>query len=183
MKNDFLKKIFKNLFIVFLLFYFFTMLIHIGELDKNLLTLFLFIAGLVLALFAHAKKNYVTVILLVLHMSIEWFEWSQMHFSIFNTLFNMGHVLMDFVFLSHELTAHAKKYRYQILFGVSIFLITVFGFSRFFLSDILQVESSLAMVEPFVVGGVIGCVSSHLFYHLKRLGRKDDDGGECCHEH
>ena len=159
------------------------MLMHVGELHSTLSVISVFIMGLALALFAHARKNYVTVILLVVHMSIEWFEWSQMRFSTFDTIFNIGHILMDFVFLSHELTAHTKKYRYQILFGVSLFLISVFGFSRLFLSDTPEVESIVSIVEPFVVGGVLGCVGSHLFYHLKRFGRKGSDGGECCHEH
>src|SRR5574344_1909445 len=101
-----LKKIGKYLFIAFLFLYSFSMVEHALHLDLNISNVVLFALGLILALFAHAKQNYITVILLLVHMSIEWFEWSQTGFILSTFLFSLGHVAMDFIFLSHELSVH-----------------------------------------------------------------------------
>lgn len=175
MSLDF-KKIGKYFFIVFLFFYAFTMINHTLHLGFNLQTVVLFLLGLSLALFAHAKQNYFTVILLLVHMSIEWFEWSQTEFTLWGVLLSIGHIAMDFIFLSHELSAHMKEYKKKILSFVSIFLIAIFGVGYFFLRDATGIEIVVEIVEPFVVGGVLGCIASHLFYHLKKIPKKE----ECC---
>lgn len=175
-----IKKISKLLFLLFLIFYAFTMLEHTLKIDFNFISIIVFLLGLSLAIFAHARKNYFTVILLLIHMSIEWFEWSQKSFSMNETLLNLGHVVMDFVFLYHELSAHFGKYKKTLLFVISIFLISIFSISYFFLSDVSSLDIVVETIEPFVIGGILGCVGSHLIYHIKRFGKKKEEGGECC---
>lgn len=171
-----LKKIGKYLFVAFLFLYAFTMVEHALHLDLNISNIVLFALGLVLALFAHAKQNYITVILLLVHMSIEWFEWSQTEFILSTFLFSLGHVAMDFIFLSHELSVHMKKHKTKILAFTSVFLVLLFIVGKFFLSGIAGIEPIVELFEPFVMAGVLGCVSSHLFYHLKRFKKKE----KCC---
>ncbi len=175
MKNK-IKKLINFLFLAFLIFYFITMLLHAREIDINLFGITLFILGIILAILAHAKKNYITIVLILVHMSIEWFEWSQSSFSISEAILNFGHILMDFVFLTHELTAHLRKHRYKILATVSFILISIFGFSKYFLTGNETVENIVTTIEPFVIGGVLGCISSHLFYHIKKFFTKE----KCC---
>ena len=167
-------KIIHNFYSFFLIFYTLVMLYHAFSLNINFLIILLLVFGFILAIFAHAKKNYITIFLLLLHMSIEWFEWSQV--GIFNNLqeglFNVSHVIMDFIFLSHELQAHIKRKK-NLVFAIVIFLlilISVLGHYVFLKSDLV-----LETIEPFVIGGILGCVLSHLFYHLK-IGKKD----KCC---
>lgn len=175
MKINF-KKIGEYLFVAFLFFYAFTMLKHTFHLDFNLQIVLLFLAGLALAIFSHARKNSIAVILLLVHMGIEWFEWSQKEFVLSALLFTLGHVAMDFIFLSHELSAHMKEYKKKILTFTSIFLVAIFGVGYFFLRDVSGIDTVVEIVEPFVIGGVLGCVSSHIFYHLKKLFKKE----RCC---
>lgn len=153
------------------------MLEHALHLGFDLQTVVLFLLGLSLAVFAHAKQNYFTVILLLVHMSIEWFEWSQTEFTLGGILLSLGHIAMDFIFLSHELSAHMKEHKNKILIFVSIFLVAVFSVGYFFLREASGIEVVVEVVEPFVVGGVLGCIASHLFYHLRKSNKKE----ECCH--
>lgn len=171
------KKIGRYLFLAFLFFYAFTMIEHTLHLGFDIQTIILFLLGLSLAVFAHAKQNYFTIILLLVHMSIEWFEWSQTVFTLDGVLLSLGHIVMDFIFLTHELSAHMKEYRKKILSFVSIFLVLIFSVGYFFLSEIEGIETAVELVEPFVVGGVLGCIASHLFYHLRKSDKKE----KCCH--
>lgn len=171
------KKFLNYLFLVFLVFYTGTMLFHVAELERDWLTIILFLIGLGVAIFAHARKNYITIALLLVHMSIEWFEWSQkgMSIGVKGGLLNAVHVIMDFVFLSHELSAHMKKKRYLILTVSVAILLTVFLFGYFIIPT---QEEIIEFIEPFVIGGVLGCVGSHLYLHLKRYIKKNTV--DCC---
>lgn len=175
-KKEKFKKFGEYLFLAFLFFYAFSMLKHTLELSLNLQTIVLFLAGLLLAIFAHARQNSITVFLLLLHMSIEWFEWSQITFSLAILLFSLGHAVMDFIFLSHELKAHMEKYRKKILSFISFFLVFIFIIGKVFLSKVSGIDNVVEIVEPFVIAGVLGCVFSHLFYHLRKIGVKE----KCC---
>ena len=165
------KKFLNRMFILFLIIYLVIMINHIKELSLNLPIIIIFIVGFSLAIFAHSKRNYITIILLVIHMSIEWFEWSQVGFSATGgTLTNIIHILMDFVFLSHELSAHVKKYKFALLSFITIVLISIFSFSKLYLGDSLIIDKVVQYLNPFVIAGIIGCAASHLFYHLNIFG-------------
>lgn len=176
-KGEKFKKFGRYLFVGFLFFYAFTMIRHTLHLEFELPIIILFLLGLSLAIFAHARQNYFTIILLLLHMSIEWFEWSQTTFTLGGILLSLGHIAMDFIFLSHELSAHMKMHKKKILTFVSVFLVAIFGIGYFFLREATGIEGVVEIVEPFVVGGVLGCIFSHLFYHFRKSSKKE----ECCH--
>lgn len=165
-----LKKLLSYIFLIFLVVYFLVMLGHIFKLTLNLSTIVFFLAGLSLAIFAHARKNYITIILLVAHMSIEWFEWSQIGFSATGgTTWNIIHILMDFVFLYHELSVHIRKYKNRLTGLALLTLVGIFYFSSHFLSESQVMSDVVELVEPFVIAGILGCVGSHLFHHLRHL--------------
>ena len=168
MKNIF-KKYGKGIFILFLFFYAGTMILHSLEIGFDLLPILLFVLGLALAILAHARKNYITVILLLVHMSIEWFEWSQINITLQSGLLNVAHIMMDIVFLNHELKAHAKKQRTSILLLTSIFLLSIFTLGNLYPPN---VDGLVELIEPFVIGGVLGCVLSHLYFHLMKEAKK-----------
>lgn len=167
----------KTFFVIFLIFYMGTIVAHSIKIEHDILPFTFLLAGVFLSIFAHAKRNYITVILLALHMSIEWFEWSQKSMSIETGLLNFLHVIMDFIFLWHELSAHVKKHRMRVISSILVFLIIIFIFGYKVVSIS---EDVFRYMEPFVIGGVFGCISSHLYYHLKIFGRKSEEGGGCC---
>ncbi len=135
---------------------------HILEITWSSQTIFLFILGLALAYIAHTRSNYIVIMVLVLHMGIEWTEWSHEIQSPTQIVFNGIHAAMDFIFLSHELRVHAKQYRKLVIFSVAGLLVIIF-ISGHYVSMGTQIIHGF---EPFVVGGVLGCIFSHLYFTI-----------------
>ena len=104
-----MKKSLHYLFIVFLFIYALFIGWHAREITWIVSTTTLFICGITLAFFAHARKNYLTILILLVHMGIEWFEWSHQKLSFTQELFNLAHAAMDITFLSHELRVHVCR--------------------------------------------------------------------------
>lgn len=154
------KKILDVLFVVFLICYFIFLLNH----AINEISIWLFL-GIGIAILAHAKKTFITLILLLGHISIEWFEWGVQTFILSIALLNLAHAIMDFIFLNHEIKVHLKKINsYFTLFIVLIFLVFLYKSSP----NIRIGEDVLEILHRFVLGGVIGCVGSHLVFHLTK---------------
>ena len=153
-----------KLFIVFLCIYALFVVMHILQINWTPQITLLFICGLALAFIAHAKNNYIVIIILILHMGIEWIEWSHEILRWQQIIFNAIHAVMDFVFLSHELKVHARQYRKIIISGVLGLLMLILASGRY-----IQIgERMINNLEPFVIGGVLGCVLSHLYFHIKK---------------
>lgn len=154
------KKLFKSLFVVFLISYFIFLLNH----AINEISIWLFL-GIGIAVIAHAKKNSLTLTLLLGHMSVEWFEWGTQTLILSVVFLNLVHAIMDFVFLNHEIKVHIKKINsYFVFFVVLIFLISLYVSSPNIKID----EDVLEILHRFVLGGVIGCVGTHLIFHLTK---------------
>ena len=120
--------------------------------------------GLILAFFAQAKKNILTLVLLFSHMAIEWFEWGSGQLILLTSFWNLLHAGMDFTFLYHEIKVHLKKKPLWIVVGVFFILLFIFS-----IASLLEVsEGMIKSIHPFVLGGVIGCVASHIYFHIKK---------------
>ena len=159
-----MKKFLHRSFILFLCAYTLFVGLHLLDVAWSPQIALVFLSGIALAILAHARKNYFTIAILVLHMGIEWFEWSRQVLSAHQIAFNCAHAAMDFIFLSHEIKIHAGKYRILILASLTVSLVAIFSFGR---SISIEAES-LQNLEPFVLGGVLGCICSHLWFHIKK---------------
>lgn len=124
----------------------------------------LMVLGIVIALFSHAHRNILTLALFFSHMAIEWFEWGSGQIVLLALLGNLLHAVMDFTFLYHEIIVHLKKSPISIF--VVIFLVLIFIFSTAFFVEVS--EEIIESIHPFVLGGVIGCVASHIYFHIKK---------------
>lgn len=155
-----MEKITSNrLFLVFLLIYLVVLAEHaISDLSWGVLL------GLSVALMAHAKKNKITLLLLISHMIIEWLEWGVGSVTLVATMINMFHAALDFTFLRHELKVHSPERTQLILGGVSVVLVAVFCIA----SQVNVPEEVIEGIHPIVLGGVIGCVLSHISFHIKK---------------
>lgn len=120
--------------------------------------------GLLLAIAAHTKKNYVTIVILVVHMAIEWFEWAKEKITTLMIIYNLFHATVDFIFLSEDLEIHIQQHKKTIIVGVFGILSTIFLIGRVTVLDIKNIQQ----LEPIVLGGVWGCIFSHLYFHFKR---------------
>lgn len=154
------KKNLKVLFVIFLICYFIFLLNH----AINEISIWLFL-GIGVAILAHASKNLVTLIILLGHMSIEYFEWGLQVVFVGGVLINLMHTIMDFVFLNHEIKVHLKKINsYFSLSLVLAGLIIIYLFAP----AVKINEDILEILHRFVLGGVIGCVGSHMIFHFTK---------------
>lgn len=162
--SDFKKNVLHKLFIVFLFIYAFYIGSHLLEINWTLYTGLLFLLGIIVAGLAHAKRNYITIGILLGHMSIEWLSWSGSSLSFREIMLNGVHVIMDLLFLSHELSAHAKSYTTTVIGILSLLVISIITLHNHI---VLSVQAT-ALLAPFIIGGVLGCIVAHVYYHIKK---------------
>lgn len=146
----------EKLFTVFLGVY----LLFLGHHAAHEVSLILII-GFGLAVYSHTRKGPLTPSLLLLHMGVEWIEWIHSPV-IWGWLGRLGHAGMDITFFDHEIHAHRRKKTW--LWGGAIFLILFVSSS--FLFEIP--EEILEPLHQFSLGGAIGCVGAHLWFHIFR---------------
>jgi len=180
-----------KLFSIFLVVYFLAIFFH--TLQEEGFTSLFFYLGIGLAVFAHAKRNWITIMLLFLHMAIEWYVWGDtFSWEIKNNSFMIVHIVMDFIFLAHEIKVHIRKNYSLIMFGIIFSLICLFSYSRVEKIKQEKIESTKPksfgqmyltqhkenhhkhdhenerglLLHLFALGGVLGCVGSHMYYHV-----------------
>lgn len=117
-----------TIFKIFLVVYAGLLIFHASHMEWNFLNAVGLSAGLLLAYFAHARKGFVTILLLAVHMSIEWAH----HFE-FGLTYTAGelalhgtHVIFDGVFLVTEWKRHRKGALKAVLAGVMIGVLSLF---------------------------------------------------------
>ena len=165
-----MRKHYSKFFKGFLVVYLIALIYHIASLHfGSPLTIAGFAIGIVLALFAHMRGGYGTIVLLVIHMTIEWSEYAQHgSYSAREYVFYGFHTALDFVFLWQETKMHLPRFKYFVMGAVTIGLVMLFVYiSRTALG--VQSESVFigGLVEPLVLGGILGCTLSHLFEKKK----------------
>lgn len=149
----------------FLAFYFIVLLIHVFETGVSWSVVPFLALGFVVALFAHRSAHVLSLLFLVAHMTIESIEYAS-YGSSFATLALVWigiHVVMDLVFLWGEVRRHFHGVRYQMWSSIVIGIVCIY----FFVPKVAGVltESHSSILEFIVLGGVMGCVLSHLVPH------------------
>lgn len=169
-------------FKVFLLIYLAFLLYHASELKlDSWLAIVGLSTGIALAIVAHMRHGYGTIILLLVHMTIEWSEYASYgsHYSSKEMLFYGLHVVLDFAFLWQEAKTHLPRFRYYIMGSVAVGVLMLFVIvsqnapaayvygMQFVHQNEHAHESSL--FETVVIGGILGCTLSHLLRKKKRI--------------
>ncbi len=151
----------------FLVVYLGVLLFHVFETGLTLRMLPFLVLGFVIALISHRTSHVISLLFLVAHMTIEAIE-----YSLYGTSFTIGvllwiaiHVGMDGVFLWGEVKRHFFGVRYQMWSSIALGVLCVY----FFVPSIPLVgetlEHSPSLIEFIVIGGVMGCVLSHIIPH------------------
>ncbi len=156
-------------FKLFLFLYLLVLVYHAIELNFNsCIAVIVLMSGIVLAIFAHMKHGYRTIILLVIHMCMEWFEYahSGSTYTKKEILFYGLHTGMDITFLWQEAKTHLPRFRYHVMIFVIIGLAIVFLVAHN--TDTTKTHSSHYLFEIVVIGGILGCTLSHLFTPKKK---------------
>lgn len=131
--------------------------------------------GFGFALVAHTNNGVITVVLLLIHMGLEWTEYAKhsMHFSTPEIAMHTVHATMDFIFLYKELETHTKGLRTVVISSAMFVLATVIivGSEGRESNPYMMIAHSHnhhkrnnGPIEPFVTGGMLGCV----IYHLRK---------------
>lgn len=171
------KKIYLNLFLIT---YGAVSLLHIintplGE--SYIFTLIAFIVGFILAIISHTRHGYETIILLLTHMSLEWWQHAQliMSYTKNDLLLHGIHAALDTVLLVEE--SHHFKQRKVFLVCVAaglIALIIISAISGSHHHEMIEHSHSMTttLIEALVTGGIIGCILSHLYrLNIKKADR------------
>lgn len=147
-----------------------------SEIEFGFLPIVSLLAGLLIAFLAHAKKGYVTIFLLAVHMTVEW-----SHNLTYGAGYDAGeiilqgiHIIFDIVFLVGEFRRHKKGALPAIVTGVAFAL-----FAMSFLPD--GGEHSVFPLETIILGGILGCVGAHLFE--RSHSHTHADGAHHAHSH
>ena len=162
-----------TIFKIFLIVYAGLLIFHATSLDWSAVAFVGLFAGLLLAYFAHARKGFVTILLLAVHMSIEWSH----HFE-FVLTYSAGelalhgiHAIFDGVFLVAEWKHHRKGALKAVLAGVMIGVLSLMILGGHGHENEVHTDGSEESHEeeragfPFealVIGGILGCVFTHL---------------------
>jgi hypothetical protein len=140
-----------------LIFVYFLFLLHHAIYE---ISWFLF-SGVGLAIWSHTRKGWATPSLLILHMSLEWVEWLH-SLVLWAWLGRLVHATMDVAFFQHEISAHKRAGAW--IWGGAIFLLILISSSFLFKIP----EEALEILHQFSLGGAVGCVGSHIYFHIKK---------------
>jgi hypothetical protein len=69
---------------------------------------------------------------------------------------------MDVAFFQHEISAHKRAGAW--IWGGAIFLLILISSSFLFKIP----EEALEILHQFSLGGAVGCVGSHIYFHIKK---------------
>jgi len=168
-----------TIFKIFLVAYAILLVIHAVKLEWSLWAFVGLASGLLLAYFAHSKKGFLTLLLLAVHMSIEWshhFEFA-LRYTTGEFFIHGIHVIFDGVFLVSEWKRHSKNALKAVLAGVGIGVLSLFLLGGHAHHEEEHAEEIVTEHEehshagfPFealVIGGILGCVATHLLEKKK----------------
>lgn len=146
--------------------------------DSPLTTLVSLGAGFSIVLFAHSRTGYVTIGLLTLHISLEWYEHARhmWHYSLSQSIVHAIHTLLDITFVLREIRVHVKKYFKLVVGTLTAGIATLFFVAYVPTPKNPYIVSAMKLAHPshshshgpmgpFLIGGVLGCV----LYHTSRM--------------
>lgn len=142
--------------------YLIVLLVHVFETGLSWSTSAFLALGFVVALVSHRTSHVVSLLFLVAHMTIEAIEYASVGFAFTASIlfWILVHVTMDYVFLWGEVKRHFFTFRYQMWSSIALALVCVYLFVPEVSSALEQGQTSI--LEFIVIGGVMGCVLSHL---------------------
>lgn len=165
----------EKFFQLFLIVYVGFLVLHSRTLPWNSLIVPLSVsAGFAVAVLAHTRYGVLTIGLLLVHIGLEWMEYARhgWHFSMGEIVFHGIHVCLDCVFLYQEFKMHIKRFRglafASVVVGIGIVFFSNYQsppqqpFARFFNTGGHTCNHGDNPIEPFVLGGMFGCIIYHL---------------------
>lgn len=165
----------KKFFTLFLLVYGMFLLTHTWNIVSSLPILAVVCGGLAVAIAAHKQHGYAPSVFLVIHMIIEWYYHARHggHYSSTEIVFHAVHALLDLIFLWVE-SKHYGKWAIHFLVGVLSLLVGIVWYFYVpapppmrsftpFVQALVPHTHTHGWVHSFVLGGMLGCVLSHLY--------------------
>ncbi len=149
----------------FLAVYIGVLLVHVFETGISWALLPFLVLGFVVAIISHRTSHVISLLFLVAHMTIEAIEYASHGFNFGGAVlfWILAHIAMDYVFLWGEVKRHFYTVRYQMYSSIALGVVCIYFFVPKVASTLTQTNASL--LELIVLGGVMGCVLSHLLPH------------------
>ncbi len=173
----------KKYFTIFLVLYCLLLIFHVATIPFNgLFSYGILLTGIILAIFSHKRHGYETLILLLIHMSFEWWQHANhaFEYGLQELILSIIHAIFDGVFLWEELKAHTKKTLRSIICTCVVLGIgAMFIIAPLYKNETQDIEShqteethqhspNSSLLEIFVMGGIMGCIISHVFLQKKQ---------------
>ncbi len=149
---------------LFLVVYLGVLLVHTYELGISWRIAPFLLIGFFLAIVSHRTNHVISLLFLVAHMTIEALEYATQgtSFTALVVLWVAVHVGMDGIFLWGEVKRHFYQVRYQMWSTIALGVVCVYLFVPRVAALSHAVGQHQAITEFLVIGGVIGCVLSHI---------------------
>jgi hypothetical protein len=160
-------------FRAFLVIYAGFLIFHSLNLDWDSWTTWLSVGtGLLLAAVAHARHGWSTIVLLCVHMVIEWISYAEhgAGFTSSEVILQVIHTALDITFLWQEIRIHMRRYRYYTFTAIIGALAILFTLNYEGAGGAHEAEHSHGdtPIEAIVIGGILGCTLSHLLRRRKK---------------
>jgi hypothetical protein len=158
----------KPFFRIFLVVYFLFLIYHATSIHfDSWIPVTALGIGILLSIMAHMRHGYGTIVLLLIHIILEWIEYTQHRhtFTEKELIFYTIHSVLDYIFLWEEVRTHARKWKYA-LGGSLVLLYLLIHMSGNVTATHNEHEHESSSIEVLVIGGMLGCTTFHLF--LKR---------------
>lgn len=158
----------KHIWKIFLTVYLGVLLVHVFETGISWSLAPFLTLGFVVALVSHRTTHVLSLLFLVAHMTIEGIEYATVGFVFSSAVlfWVIVHIAMDYTFLWGEVKRHFYNTRYQIYSSITLGLVCIYFFVPKVTETLTASHSSI--LEFVVLGGVMGCVLSHLLPHTHK---------------
>lgn len=152
----------KHIWKIFLAVYFAVLLVHVFETGISWGLVPFLVLGFIVAIISHRTSHVISLLFLVAHMTIEAIEYASAGSTFTTTILVwIGvHVAMDGVFLWGEVKRHFPAVAYQMWSTITLGVVCIYFFVPKVAGALTESHSSI--LEFIVLGGVMGCVLSHL---------------------
>ncbi|HRH25307.1 MAG TPA: hypothetical protein PLQ20_03165 [Candidatus Paceibacterota bacterium] len=151
---------------LFLFGYLVALSVHIAEtgFEPNWSVPLIF-GGFLLAIFAHRFSSILSILFLLVHMVLEAIEYSAHPVYGMVAFWFFFHVALDFIFLFGETSKHFKKAKIPLFLSGVVAIGSIYLFLPKYIDQFNSHSEHESLMVYFVLGGIVGCVLSHLIPH------------------
>jgi arginine exporter protein ArgO len=154
---------------VFLTGYLIALSFHISNAGfESTWSISILLGGFLLALVAHKWSSVLSILFLLVHMVLEAIEYSTHPLVGILAFWFFFHVILDFAFLYGETSKHFAKAKIPLFLSGLVAISSIYLFLPRYINHSSSHTNGEPLMVYFVLGGIVGCVLSHLLPHTHK---------------